>query len=406
MNNLKHRIVIFCIGAGLVLVFIGLSGYITPDAPVNAQVPEPEPHAAIVQDGITVTGDNSYCVVCHSAENRTTTLASGDVMSLHVTSDMIAGSVHGTDNPEGAFGCLDCHADASFPHDNVRPASARAYTIQANERCTQCHVEQSTALVDGVHAVGLERGNLRSATCVDCHGSHNVQPIHDDHELTVEVCGTCHVSIIAEYQESVHGRDLIDNGDANVPTCITCHGVHGGINDPTTAQARNRSPELCADCHADEDLMEQYGISTDVFDSYLSDFHGTTVALFDQQDPDVASNKAVCYDCHGVHNITPADESKSQVAKENLLATCQQCHPNATSDFPDSWVGHFAPSTDDHTMVFAVDWFYKLLIPTVLGGFAFLVMTDLFGRARRLVGGGSSHGHIDHQSENGEDNGD
>ena len=140
--------------------------------------------------------------------------------------------------------------------------------------------------------------------------------------------------------------------------------------------------------------MAEYDISTHVFDTYLSEFHGTTVALFDQQDPNVATNKAVCFDCHGVHNILPADNEKSQVAKENLLITCQQCHPNATTNFPDSWVGHFEPTAEENPVFFAVQWFYRILIPMVLGGFAIMVASDIFGRLRRRVtkSEGAHHG--------------
>ena len=43
---------------------------------------------------------------------------------------------------------------------------------------------------------------------------------------------------------------------------------------------RLQSPEMCGKCHADKELMQKYGISTDVFDTYVADFHGTTVAIF------------------------------------------------------------------------------------------------------------------------------
>ncbi|MBK7452544.1 MAG: hypothetical protein IPJ46_02160 [Anaerolineales bacterium] len=39
-----------------------------------------------------------------------------------------------------------------------------------------------------------------------------------------------------------------------MPTCIDCHGVHN-IQDPTTAQFRNETPQLCAKCHANDTLM-------------------------------------------------------------------------------------------------------------------------------------------------------
>ena len=56
-------------------------------------------------------------------------------------------------------------------------------------------------------------------------------------------------------KHSIHGDALLTEGNPDVPTCIKCHGVHD-INDPTTALARVRSPQLCADCHADEELMK------------------------------------------------------------------------------------------------------------------------------------------------------
>src|SRR5690606_31527529 len=149
-------------------------------------------------------------------------------------------------------------------------------------------------------------------------------------------------AVFEQYQNSVHGAALFAESNPDVPTCIDCHGVHD-ITDPKTNLFRVRSPQLCATCHADAELMGKYDITPNVFDSYLTDFHGSTVALFEQQDPNVPTNKAVCFDCHGVHDIARVDDQTSRVVRENLVATCQECHPGATADFPDSWVGHFPP---------------------------------------------------------------
>jgi hypothetical protein len=126
--------------------------------------------------------------------------------------------------------------------------------------------------------------------------------------------------------------------------------------------------------------MTKYDISTDVFETYVADFHGTTVTLFEQQSPDQETNKAVCYDCHGVHNILPATDEHSQVIKDNLLTTCRQCHPDANANFPDSWTSHFRPSPEHNPLVYWVNVFYQLLIPTVLGGFLLFIGTDLYRR--------------------------
>jgi len=343
------------------------------------------------QDAVAPTGDDSFCVICHSAATeQMTTFVNGDTLSIAVDRDVLSASVHGTDNPEGALGCVDCHGTDNFPHDNAPAAlDARNYRIEQSNTCVECHEDHTANLADDVHYTALVAGNLRAATCVDCHGAHDVQHPTENPTAVVENCGDCHLIVFDDYQQSVHGVALF-NGDENVPTCASCHGVHG-IAHPTTALFRNNSPELCADCHADEALMTEYDISTNVFDSYLTDFHGATIALFEQDDPNVASNKAVCSDCHGVHNITPADDSKSQVVRENLLATCQECHPGATSDFPDSWVGHFEPTLDSHPLLYLVMLFYDILIPVVVLGFVFLVATDIFRRIRTRGQTGGHH---------------
>jgi predicted CXXCH cytochrome family protein len=249
--------------------------------------------------------------------------------------------------------------------------------------CTTCHTNEATRQADSVHSEALANGNFGAATCVDCHGSHDIQPPNDPRVHIVEICANCHSIAYTDFRSSIHGTALY-SGDPNVPTCIDCHGVHN-IQHPTTAAFRNRSPELCAGCHANKSLMDQYGITTNVFNSYLTDFHGRTVALFEQEDPNVPTNKAVCFDCHGVHNIAQVNAKNSRVIKENLLATCQQCHPDATSNFPSAWIGHYPPTFKSEPVLFAVNTFYKILIPSVLIGFGVLIALDAIGRIRRRV---------------------
>jgi predicted CXXCH cytochrome family protein len=338
------------------------------------------------QDAPAPTGDDSYCLVCHGQPGQSYTLADGSSVDLSVDPTVIAQSVHGDQNESGALGCVDCHGDSAFPHNQTKPATARLLTIQSSAACTTCHEDQTADMVDSVHYRALLNGNQTAATCTDCHGAHNVQKPDEPREQTSTTCGECHQVVFAEYETSVHGEALY-KGDANAPTCTDCHGVHG-IQNPTNALFRNRSPELCATCHADAEMMAQYDISTNVFDSYLTDFHGSTVALFEQQDPSVATNKAVCFDCHGVHDIARADDDKSRVVRQKLLETCQSCHPGATSDFPDAWVGHFPPTIESHPLMFIVNLFYAIVIPVTIGGMLLLVATDVFRRIRTRLRGG------------------
>jgi hypothetical protein len=118
-----------------------------------------------------------------------------------------------------------------------------------------------------------------------------------------------------------------------------------------------------------------------VLNTYVSDFHGTTVALFEQQSPDAPTNKPVCYDCHGVHDISRVDDPNTGIKmQENLLVRCQECHPDASANFPSAWMSHYIPSTKTYALVYYVNLFYKIFIPLVLGGMLALVGLD-FGHS-------------------------
>ena len=162
-----------------------------------------------------------------------------------------------------------------------------------------------------------------------------------------------------------------------MPTCIDCHGVHN-IQDPTTATFRNSTPYLCAKCHTDNALMQKYGLSTRGLNTYVADFHGTTVVLFDKTFPDQPTNKPVCTDCHGFHDVVTAGMilKRDWQVRENLLARCQTCHPDATANFPDAWLSHYIPSPEKYLMVYYINLFYKFFIPGCVVPMVVLVVMD------------------------------
>jgi predicted CXXCH cytochrome family protein len=263
----------------------------------------------------------------------------------------------------------------------VTAETYREYRLENYPLCGRCHEPKYESTLDDVHGRALAEGNEEAAVCTDCHGAHNTPIPNEPRERISYTCRQCHSNIFNEYATSVHGEALIEESNPDVPTCIECHGVHN-LTDPKTALFRIQSPELCATCHADEQLMEKYEISTEVFETYVADFHGTTVTLFEQQSPDVETNKAVCFDCHGVHDIRKPDDPKNGI-KANLLETCQQCHPNATANFSDAWTSHYQPSFEHNVLVFLVNWFYRIIIPLTVGGLTFLVGTDVYRRVRK-----------------------
>jgi hypothetical protein len=78
-----------------------------------------------------------------------------------------------------------------------------------------------------------------------------------------------------------------------------------------------------------------------------------------------------------------AQDPESQVYRDNLLKTCQRCHPNAPENFSTSWLSHYSPDARKFPLVFFVDLFYKILIPAVLGFRGLYVLVDFAGRMTR-----------------------
>jgi hypothetical protein len=325
---------------------------------------------------------NQTCLNCHGVPGLSMTLESGESLSLYVSPEGYTASVHG----EAGYACIQCHTEVGdYPHPPFTVKDVRDASLRLYESCQRCHAGEYDQTMDSTHFAALQRGNLNAAICTDCHTAHEVKQLTDrqtgellPEALTwiPETCAQCHNAIYQKYLTSVHGSALIGEGNPDVPTCIDCHGVHS-IEDPTTAAFRLRSPQMCASCHTDSQRMAEYDLSTEVLRTYVADFHGSTVTLFERYTPDAETNKPVCYDCHGIHDIrSTADPEKGLSVRENLLLRCQACHPDATVNFPDAWLSHYIPSPERTPLVYYVDLFYRFFIPGVLGGMAVLVALD------------------------------
>jgi hypothetical protein len=337
------------------------------------------------------------CLYCHQNTGMSTQIGA-EQLALTIDGAIFSASVHG----EEKIACADCHANiTNFPHPQVTASSPRDFSLEMYPTCQKCHAEQYQKVLDSVHQKAIAAGNNNAAVCTDCHNPHTQARLTDKTsgallpEARVHIpttCAQCHSTIYENYSTSVHGSALTSEGNPDVPTCIDCHGVHN-IGDPTTNTFRNSTPGLCAKCHTDESIMGKYGISTNVLNTYVADFHGTTVKMFEEAYPDQPTNKPVCTDCHGIHDIKKVDDPQAGIAlKSNLLAKCQQCHPNATTEtFTDAWLSHYEPSPEVWPLVYYVNLFYKFFIPAVLGGMIFYILTDIFRRfiAPRFGKGGS-----------------
>lgn len=237
------------------------------------------------QDTGTGGGDNSTCLGCHSNPGLSVNLASGETLPLTVDSNVYHSSVHGN------LTCVSCHTNIKgYPHPKLTAGDRRSFQMERYQQCKNCHQDQYTQSLDSNHARELAAGNRNAAICTDCHGSHNITKPDQPRQNISQTCAKCHSAINDEYAHSVHGAALMDGSNPDVPTCTDCHGAHTQ-EDPTTAAFCLKSPNICGGCHGNAALMEKYGISTDVFNTYVADFHGTTVTLFEKQHPDQQTDR-------------------------------------------------------------------------------------------------------------------
>jgi len=266
--------------------------------------------------------------------------------------------------------CIDCHGNA---HDIRISGDLAAAMSPVNQirQCGACH-DTPASLIDGYltseHGKALLLSGLIDApSCSDCHGDHRIVAISSNkapsaHANSPEVCGTCHVLLLETWKDqSTHGQRWQAGEDG--PVCIDCHSTHK-IADPTTAVSRRASADTCGGCH------EEY------LTTFRDTFHGKATELG-------FAGSATCSDCHTPHNNLPADDPRSSVNAENLVATCSQCHDGVTQSFV-SYDPHNEPKNPDDNRVVYVVWIF--MTGLLIGVFAFFGVHDVLWLQRSLVG--------------------
>ncbi len=118
----------------------------------------------------------------------------------------------------------------------------------------------------------------------------------------------------------------------------------------------------CGRCHAE--------IAKTYFDTY----HGKVSQLG-------YLKTAKCTDCHGVHEILPVNDPRSPLSRNNVVATCQKCHPDATRRF----AGYLTHAThhdpDKYPWLF---WTFWGMTALVVGTFTFFGLHTLLWLPRAL----------------------
>jgi predicted CXXCH cytochrome family protein len=250
MTFTRRRLIIFCAGLGFTLLAAGLLPF-----SALAQEATPLPPGFYDTESISAiqpTGNNSYCAVCHSQPLQVVTLADGYILNLYVSPEIIANSVHGSSNDQGALGCVDCHGKNSFPHSGPTPDDQRQYSLTGITMCIGCHTQQADELQHGLHEQAIARGNTSAAVCTDCHGAHDIRPVASFPELVAGVCGDCHETTLVEWRSSPH----VDIGPLD---CATCHSPH-----TQAIRSGSNTTELCINCHKEMPEVWVHSQHTDV----------------------------------------------------------------------------------------------------------------------------------------------
>jgi hypothetical protein len=295
-----------------------------------------------------------------------------------------ATSIHGLSHKLGASGaanCWDCHGSHGIL--SAKDPASPVYKLNLPQTCAKCHSnpgltkeyqmklpEAASQYMESIHGRALlKMGLIVAPSCNDCHGVHDIKREVDrdspiNHANVAKTCGKCHVGIEETYLKSVHGQ-LLARGDARGPVCTDCHTAHE-IEKPSGNNFKALSDARCGKCH--EDRLAHYR------DTY----HGKAMALGKANS---APAVAACYDCHGHHDVLPPSNPASHLSKTNILATCQQCHPGATSGFTE-FKPHANPLDAKHYPLLHV--VFLAMTGLLLGTFAFFGLHTLLWLVRAV----------------------
>jgi formate dehydrogenase gamma subunit len=142
-----------------------------------------------------------------------------------------------------------------------------------------------------------------------------------------------HADAHTGYDRGFHARGV--QGGMKAATCIDCHTTNHDLttilpaSDPKSTISRSNIAETCGRCHGDKSVMRGSGISDRPFLSYRESVHAKALAQGN-------ISAAVCTDCHNSHDILPAADPRSPIAKVNIPATCSKCHQAESAEFMQS----------------------------------------------------------------------
>jgi cytochrome b subunit of formate dehydrogenase len=300
------------------------------------------------------TPGNADCLACHEHQTLVRKDAAGREISLFVDAALFAASSHGSN------ACISCHADMK---EVSHPDKFTAQPVA----CDACHAGAARSYSNSAHFAARQAGQTNAATCVDCHGHHEMAPTRMassllSHDQQPKTCGKCHEQVVATYMQSIHGQALA-KGLRDAPACTDCHFDHQ-ITDLRNSSVLKVAEDVCSRCHASARFNARYNLPADRVTTFFASYHGMAAKMGSRK-------TAKCVSCHGAHNVYPSSDPRSTVNPTNMVNTCRQCHPEANANFvagkihPDNTA---ASATLGGRLSYWIRNIYLLLIAGTVGG--------------------------------------
>jgi hypothetical protein len=306
--------------------------------------------------------DKDNCELCHGLPLLARVTEDGRLRNFEVPSKRFSHSTHRT------VPCRDCHEDiTAYPHPEiVEPVNcAKAcHVTRPFELTVFSHRAEAEALALSIH--GQREGdspeqNALKPSCKYCHANRTWEQPTPLVRQKVQHCMSCH-----------DGENLL-----GVVEHVDFHMTH--------RQAENSLDiiHVCASCHADYALMEQFGVNPTQVSGFERAFHGKAL----KRGLDEAAH---CADCHSSHLVLPAEDPASTLSTANIRSTCGTigCHVQPSAEFARAAV-HSRTSPDSNPVVYYVELFFILLTAVTMALLFAHILLD-FGRwvHGRITGGG------------------
>ncbi len=208
-------------------------------------------------------------------------------------------------------------------------APAAPVVLPGSEDCAMCHQpgpaggRRVTEEPPNFDAAALRASPHAALACVSCHQDLEGKEFPHPPRLAKVECASCHAAQHTQFVESVHGQAAA-RGEKLAPGCRDCHGRHDVVkaSDPRSPVNVVNVPLLCNTCHREgSPIQVKYHIPQDsILANYTESIHGE--GLYKKG----LLVTAVCTSCHTAHHVLPHTDPRSSIARQNVAATCTQCH--------------------------------------------------------------------------------